>query len=209
MKKILLLILCLSTLSCIAQEMENIFVTMPKKLSLPLDSVNRRDLMDLYKEKPASAHIKNNLNGTSRLTSFGSHYLKLESESASTEIALLSMVNDSKVICLIKTACAPVCDSQLSFYTTEWKPLETDYFIRPVGWEWFVKENVNRTDQNYVNQIKSLDMDLMQYTFDPERMTLSQFYTTPEYLNKEERKKGESYLKMEPKIFEWKRMKFE
>jgi hypothetical protein len=37
-------------------------------------------------------------------------------------------INDSKIVGLIQTVCAPVCDSYLEFYTTAGKKLHTTAF---------------------------------------------------------------------------------
>ena len=134
--------------------------------------------------------------------------MELLSGNFSMQIALLKLVNDSKIICLIQTVCAPVCDSQLGFYTVEWKPLNISDFILPVDTFWFIKDDVDKTGEDFINASKSLDMDLMQYRFDPEKLELTQTYTTPQYLSIEDKEAIEPFLKQEPKVFTWEQMRF-
>ena len=207
MKKVALLFLGLLSICCNAQDISSVFGNMPKDLILLVDSIQRQDLLDLYKNK-ASANIKDKLNGDVTLSALKEDFIELHSGNFSIQIALLKLVNDSKIIFLIQTVCAPVCDSQLSFYTTDWKPLDTSDFIFPANASWFIKDDADKTGEDFINASKSLDMDLMQFHFNPEKLELTQTYTTPQYLSKEDRKAIEPFLKQEPKVFIWEKMRF-
>ena len=202
-----LLLACLLSLCCTAQNMTTVFGNMPKNLTLLVDSTKRQDLMDLFKEGMSNS-IKDKLNGKVSLSRFAENFMELKSGNYSLQIALLNLVNDSKIVCTIETVCAPVCDSRLSFYTSEWKPLDTSYFIQLAEVSEFIKDDVDKNNEDFINAVKSLDMDLMRYDFDPEKLTLTQTYTTPLYLSKEDKEKIEPFLKKEPKIFEWKKLGF-
>ena len=208
MKKIIVILFaCLLSLYSFAQNMFSVFSEMPKDLIILVDSIQRQDLMNLYKNG-SPAKVEDKLYEIVTLSSFNDDYLELHSGNSSMQIALLTLINDSKVICLIQTVCAPICDSKLSFYTSEWKVLNTDDFIQPVETSWFLKDDVDKNNQEFIHAIKSLDMNLMQYSFNSETLSLSQTYTTPLYLSKEDNEKVEPFLKNEPKVFEWKKMGF-
>ena len=209
MKKITgLLFACLLSLCCSAQDMTTIFGNMPNEMILLVDSIQRQDLMDLYKDGKTTT-IKGKLEETITLTSFNNDFLEIKSGNSVIQIALLNLVNNSKVICFIQTVCAPVCDSRLSFYTLDWEPLEVSDFIQPEDFSWFIKDDADKNSEDFIHALKLLDMDLMQFSFNPETLSLTQTYTTPQYLSKEDREKIELYLKQEPRIFEWKKMKFQ
>jgi len=207
MKKVALFFFGLLSICCPAQNVSSVFENMPKYLILPIDSVQRQDLIDLYKNN-LSENVKDQLNGEVALDSLQEDFMELHSGNFSMQIALLKLVNDSKIILLNQTVCAPACDSRLSFYTVDWKPLNTSDFIFPVDASWFIKEDVDKTGENFINVSKSLDMDLMQFRFDPENSELIQTYTTPQYLSKEDRMAIEPFLKQEPKIFVWRKFGF-
>jgi len=207
MKKARLLLACLLSLSCTAQNMTTVFGNMPKNLILLVDSTQRQDLMDLVKEGVSNS-TKDKLNGKVTLARFGENFMELKSGNSSLQIALLSLVNDSKIVCMIQTVCAPVCDSRLSFYTSDWKVLDTSSFIQLAETSWFIKDDVDKNNEDFINAAKSLDMDLMQYNFNPENLTLTQTYTTPLYLSKEAKEEIEPFLKKESKVFEWKKLGF-
>ena len=207
MKKTVLFFFGLLSICCNAQDVSSVFGNMPKDLFLLVDSIRRQDLIDLYKNN-LSANVNDMLNGEIALDSLEKDFMELRSGNFSMQIALLKLVNDSKIICLIQTVCAPVCDSRLSFYTVNWKPLNASDFISPVNASWFIKDNVDKNGEDFINASKSLDMDLMQFYFDPENSELTQTYTTPQYLSKEDRKAIEPFLKQKPKVYTWKKMGF-
>ena len=207
MKKLVLFFLGLSSICCNAQDISSVFGNMPKNLILLVDSIQRQDLMDLYKSN-LSINVTDKLNGKITINTFTEDFLELHSGNFSMQIALLKLVNDSKMICLIQTVCAPVCDSRLNFYTTDWKPLNISDLILPVDISWFIKDDTDKTCEDFINAYKSLDMDLMQYSFDPEKLELTQSYTTPQYLSKEDKKAIDPFLKQEPKVFVWKKTGF-
>jgi len=207
MKKTILFFLGLLSVCCSAQNVSSVFGNMPKDLILLVDSTLRQNLIDFHKNS-ISDNIKDKLGGKITLSRLNDDFMELVSDNFSMQIALLKLVNASKIICLIQTVCAPVCDSRLSFYTVDWKPLNISDFILPVNSLWFIKDNTDKTGEDFINASKSLDMDLMQFRFDPEKLTLTQTYTTPQYLSKEDKKTIEPFLKQEPKVFIWKNMRF-
>lgn len=202
MNKIFLFIFFLIPICCHAQKMTTVFGDMPKEKILYLDSIQRQDLMDLYKSN-ISDTIRNNLNGTTQLKNMNDNYLEVISGNYSMQMVLLPMINESKIICMVQTVCAPVCDSRINFYTIQWKPINTSDIIRFVDNSWFIKENTDLADENFINASKSLDMDLMQYSIDPENFSLWQTFNTPKYLSKNDKDDITPYLKEEPKVYTW------
>ena len=190
-----------------AQDVALVFKNMPQELIMTVDSVKRLDLMDLYNDG-FPARVMNSFNDTVVLKEFTSDYLLLKTGQSVMEVALLPMINDSKIICLINTVCAPVCDSRISFYTTEWKLLPMEVFFTPVESEWFVKEGVDKTGNDYQDLLSMLDMNLMMFHIEKNQFELVQTFTTPDYLSKNEQNKVKSVLKSEPKVFSWNKTRF-
>ncbi len=143
MKQIVLFFLGLVSICCNAQNVSSVFGNMPKDLMLLVDSIPRQDLIDLYKSN-LPAHVKDKLNGKITLNSLNEDFIELRAGNFSVQIALLKLVNDSKIVCLIQTVCAPVCDSRLNFYTVDWKPLDTSDFILPADTSWFIKDETDK-----------------------------------------------------------------
>jgi len=190
-----------------AQTAEQLFISMPESLLLTLTKTNRMELVELYKGR-LKATVENQMDDSCFLTRMTGDYLKIQEERSSLEIFILPMINDSKVVGLIRTVCAPVCDSNLSFYTVNWKPLNTNAFITPAGKERFIKESVNLDGQKVRNALIPLDISLMQFQYNPDTRELSQYYNTPQYLSIEDREKAMPYLKDKPIVFKWNQTQF-
>ena len=189
-----------------AQKMEDYFIRMPNDLISPLEEAWRKDLVDLYKSgKPAV--LENTMQGTSVLNKLTDHYLLLQSTEYSTvELKLLSLVNNTHIICMIETVYAPVADSRVSFYTTDWQRLSSNDVFTPVTGEWFWQEDPDSSALAYHPQLKLL---LVKYSLSDENETLTAEYMTPLFLDDETKQIVRPLLKDESKIYEWKSGRFE
>lgn len=192
-----------------AQNMEAVFVAMPDQYVPQLENAWRKDLIDLY-QTGKEAKLKNTMNGFSTLKKLTDDYLLLQVTDRSTvEMKLLPLVNDTYVVCLIATVYGPVPDSRIEFFTTDWKPLDAADLYTPVPAEWFVKDDVDKSRTAFIEAAARLDMDLRKYSLDPDDLTLTVEYTTPQYLTKAERKQVEPFLKATPKVYRWEKSRFE
>lgn len=209
MKHILLtLLLCLSAAGLQAQSMAALFTSMPNHFIPQLESAWRKDLVDLH-QTGKEATLKNTMNGTSSLLALTDNYLKIQTtERSQVEIRLLPLVNLTNIICVVTTVYAPVGDSKVAFYTTEWKPLEASTMFTPTSPDWFIRDDANQHSEAYTEALSHLDMHLITYTLSPDTPTLSATYTTPQYLSKEDRDKVTPFLKDSPRVYTWERSHF-
>lgn len=191
-----------------AQDMATLFANMPDEYVPHLESAWRKDLMDLYNTgKPAT--LQNTMNGTSSLLNLTENYLLLQSTERSTvEIKLLPLINNTNIVCMITTINAPVADSRIVFFTTEWQPLKSEDLFTPVKSDWFIKEDADTASESYKDAISRLDLELIRYNLNPENLTLTATYMTPSYLSNEERQKITPYIKETPKLFIWESSRF-
>jgi len=204
----ILLLLSLAVLRIQGQTASELFVKMPEPEFLPLTASDRMDLIDLYKAGE-KASVKNRFDDSCSIVRMTNDYLQIQTGGNTTELFLLPMINDSKIIGLIQTVCAPVCDSYLEFYTTSWKKLSTPAFITFAGKYDFLKEGVNPKDEKVKNALIPLDIFLMQLHYDPDNQELQQDYTTPDYLSGTDKAQVIQYLTGTPKRFKWNQMRFE
>ena len=204
MKRYFLSILfCLLAWSMNAQDMETVFVAMPDQNVPQLESAWRKDLIDLYKADK-EARLKNTMDGFSSLQKLTKDYLLLQvTERSTLEMKLFPLVNNSYVVCLIKTVYGPVADSKIEFFTTDWQPLNEADFFTPVSTDWFIKEEVDRNDVAFIEATSRLDMDLRKYSLSPDSLILTVEYTTPQYLSKSDSRQVKQFLKEEPKVYTW------
>lgn len=204
MKRVLIIVwLAFCVFQLKAQNMAEVFVSMPDEYVPQLEDAWRKDLVDLY-NSGENAQLKNNMNGTSRLVKLTKDYLLLESTERTTlELKLLPLVNNTFVICKIITVKAPVADSRIAFFSPDWKPLNASDLLEPVTAGWFIREDVDKTSIAFQEATSRLDMDLFEYKLSPDDYTLTQIYTTPQYTDKETQKKLRPFLKDSPKVYTW------
>ena len=191
-----------------AQTAEKLFISIPESMLLTLSETNRMELVELYKGGLTAA-VENQMGDSCFLTRMTDDYLQIQEGKSSLEIIVLPMVNDSKVIGLIRTVCAPLCDSNLAFYTVNWKQLNTGLFITPAGKNRFIKAGINFDEQEVRNALIPLDISLMQFHYNPDTHELLQYYNTPQYLSIEDKEKAAPYLKNTPVVFKWNQTRFE
>ena len=189
MKRLFLsILLCVFVWGMKAQEMDAVFVAMPDQYVPQLENAWRKDLIDLY-NSGKEAKLKNTMNGFSTLKKLTDDYLLLQvTERSTVEMKLLPLVNDTYVVCMITTVYGPVPDSQVEFFTTDWKLLDSADLYTPVPVEWFIKDDADKNRTAFIEATARLDMDLRKYSLSPDDQTLTVEYTTPQYLTKTERK---------------------
>ena len=204
MKRVLIIVwLAFCVFQLKAQNMAEVFVSMPDEYVPQLEDAWRKDLVDLY-NSGENAQLKNNMNGTSRLVKLTKDYLLLESTERTTlELKLLPLVNNTFVICKIITVKAPVADSRIAFFSPDWKPLNASDLLEPVTARWFIREDADKESMAFQESTSRLDMDLFEYKLSPDDYTLTQIYTTPQYTDKETQKKLKPFLKDSPKVYTW------
>lgn len=201
---IILIVCCLFASS--AQKMENYFIQMPNDLIVLLEEAWRKDLVDIYKSgKPAV--LENTMQGKSVLNKLTDHYLLVQTTECSTvELKLLSLVNNTQIICMIETFYAPVADSRVSFYSTEWERIASDNVFTPVSKDWFWKTDI---DSSLLEYLPQSDLFLVKYNLSDENATLTAEYKSPLLLDDETQQLVKPFLKTEPRLYEWKAGRFE
>jgi Protein of unknown function (DUF3256). len=208
-KTLLFLIACFFSVTLIkSQSIEDFFLSMPSEISPVISQLGRKELMELYKAGK-KAEVQGVLKESCSMTAFQDNYIRIATGSNSIEIISLPMINDSYLLLVIKTVCAPACDSELAFYTVQWKKLDAESLLHPVDKDWFILEGTDTNDQTAKNALLALDVSLMKFSYNPKTKQLIQEYQTPEYLDKDQKKKVKKYLKQEAKTYQWTGTRFE
>jgi len=208
MKKILLLSILFVTVFCNAQDMRTVFVNMPDSLSPLFTKVDREDFAD-FLESNMKAEVKNRFEGTSEMKKLTKDYLSLQMSLVSTlQMKLLPVDGSSPIICMIKTTNAPVSDSYIEFYTTDWQPLNSaDYLTLPETELFFiVNDTINLEEQKLARQ--RIDMDLVKADLSPDDNTIRFTYTTIDHLDDGSSDALSPFLKHAPLVYEWSGGKF-
>jgi hypothetical protein len=117
-----------------AQTAQSLFLAAPDSLLPLLTSTNRADFMD-FLDSRMKAVVKNVFNEEVEMTDRTDNYIRVATSAQSTWTMKVLPADSVRIICVVTTACAPLCDSHIRFYTTDWEPLPTDrYFqIPPTG----------------------------------------------------------------------------
>lgn len=125
-----LFLLCALCGTSHAQSLKDIFFKMPQAVCPALSEYNRLELIDNQKNnKPMQT--RNLFKTFSKMDTLTDDYARLIVSSNSEKVfKLLNRKGDTPVVMIISTVYADsIPDSSISFYTTEWKPLDATRFV--------------------------------------------------------------------------------
>ena len=209
MKKLIYLFLVWGcTLSVAAQDMKKVFIAMPDSLTPLLTKVNKEDCIDFLASN-MKAEIKNRFDKSSEMKALTEDYLQMQmTENSTLEMKLLPVNDSVKIVCMVKTVCSSACDSEIRFYDTSWKKEfpKSDYLQLPAPQTFYLPADTISLEVELIK--KKADMHVMKAVLSKDDSSLSFIYTTPEYLNQEDREKLSPYLRKEAVVYQWKDGKF-
>ena len=188
-----------------AQEIGSIFLTMPENIIFGLEAA-QKDLLVSNPGDTTEITVDRGTYGEIKRLAMSPDFISLQtSEVGTTQIKLLPLINDSKIVCVVKTVCGQdsLCDSQIQFYTTKWLPINQGDLFPKRNKEWFIKPDAERDTQDFKNAYAALDLNPMKITLSPADNSLTLAYDIKKYLSEEDYKKIQPYLIEEPKIFNW------
>ena len=208
MKKIILLCFLIScVISLKAQDAKSVFINIPDSLSPLLTKVNREDFSDFLESK-MKAVVKNKMEKMSEMKVLTKDYLFLQTTSQSSfQLKLLQLNDTTKIICVVNTACAPVCDSRVLFYTANWKEIPSKDYLEMPGIERFFLAPDSTQVEAYNNARAPLNIYLLKADLSKDNNELTFTFTTPEYLDGSEAKALEPFLK-KVLVYVWKDGRF-
>lgn len=164
------ILLLTSSLAVQARTAGEFFADIPAHILPLFDRNTRLDMLD-YFDSQLSTKSKNTLGGASRVVANDSALVQIEiSPQASMTLAVIPQRKDT-VIALIETIQAPVPDSHVNFYTTDWKKLD----IKTPKPEAFLLKN------NKKNRAQLPDLLFYTITYVPSRGLFYYINTTPQY----------------------------
>ena len=209
MQRILLIVLTFfCAMPMVAQNMKSVFIAMPDSITPLLTKVNKEDCVD-FLDSNMKAEVKNRFDGTAEMKVLTDDYTLIQTSEVGTLEMKLFPVNDStKVVCMVKTVCASACDSEIRFYTSDWKQEldKKEYLQWPDAGAFFLPKDSLSEEDVFIRQ--KADMHLMKASLSKDEPTLTFIYMTPDYLNQEDKEKLLPHLRKEPVVLEWKDGKF-
>ena len=195
-------------MSVVAQDMKTVFVAMPDSVTPLLTKVNREDCID-FLDSNMRAVVKNRFGNVAEMKVLTDDYVLMQtSEVGTLEMKLLPLADSTKVICMVKTVNVPVADSSVRFYTSDWsQQLDVKEFLQLPSMDAFFLPNDSLKDEAILTR-KKADMHLMKAQLSKEDTSLTFTYTTPDYLNEEDREKLSPHLRKGPIVLRWSEGKF-
>lgn len=209
MRRRLMIFVCIfCVMSVMAQNMKSVFVAMPDSVTPLLTKVNREDCID-FLDSNMKAVVKNRFGNVAEMKVLTDDYVLMQtSEVGTLEMKLLPLADSTKVICMVKTVNVPVADSSVRFYTSDWsQQLDVKEFLQLPSMDAFFLPNDSLKDEAILTR-KKADMHLMKAQLSKEDTFLTFTYTTPDYLNEEDREKLLPHLRKEPIVLRWSEGKF-
>lgn len=190
-----------------AQDAAAYFNSIPDTLLPLLTAVNRADCIDFLQNR-MKAEVTNRFGSKSEMTTLTPDFISVQLTPQTTwQMKLLPLFDSTSVICVISTACAPVCDSSLFFYSTDWKPLSSVNFLTPPQIEDFFNQTEAQMDFNIRLARKKADMLLMKADFSRADTTLTFTLSTPEYMPAEDAEKLKPFI-VTQRSYRWQEGRF-
>lgn len=179
------------------------FISAPTQLLPQLDANNRKDLIDLF-DAGLESRITGPLGGNIEIGSIDDRQITVHFSPASTlQIALLPTADTVGVIAVIHTVDLPAPDSRITFYDTQWKPIENnELFIAPTP-ETFLGKGPKKEKRQAAGLI-----DLLPLSYTIEGDTLLARESLQEYLPEEVYNRIASLLGKEPVTYTWNGKRF-
>jgi hypothetical protein len=186
---ILLIFTTLSVFSATAQSIDTLFVTMPDELFPLLKDRQRLELVEYYKAGQNDT-IYNLFEGKTFLMAFIDGYIRLQSsESTTFEMFFVEdlQVNET-FVGIIRTACAPVCNSVVNFYDKKWNAVSYP-FPQLAAADWIDKTALAKTNYTFEEIANLFSIDFIEYMYNAENKTIEAINHSVEYLDEQEQKK--------------------
>ena len=187
------------SMSVAAQEAKTLFINMPDSLSPLLTAVNRADCIDFLESK-MKAQVDNRFGRKSEMKELTKDYIRMQmSPQTDWQMKVLAVNDSTQVICTISTACAPVCDSSIRFFTTSWRELPaSDFITLPSMDDYFSPSD----SVAYLTARIHADMLLVKADLSKGDHAITFTFTTPEYMEKETAEKLKPFLRR-PIVYSW------
>lgn len=203
MKKIVTVLFIFIAVSAFPQKIDDVFKTMPNAI-LPGLSVSNRTMLLLDTGKTVIPYSL----GKMEKLAYSSDFLKIKtSEIGTTQLKLLPLIDDTYIICVIKTVCGKACDNNIRFYSTDWKELEAKTFLSHIPVASFF-DSSKKNSENYKFALSLLDIYPISAEFENGSNALTLRLDLEGYLSDEQLAKIKPFIKSETITLNWNNMFF-
>ncbi len=198
MKKIFFLLFLGISLCSYAQKINDVFKTMPSHILPGLSEGNRTMLL----VNTGTTVITYDMGKFEKQIHTDS-YLKIKtSEAGFTQIKLLPLVNNTQIICVIKTVCGNACDSHIRFYSTNWEEINGDTLLPDTSPEKFFDPAKKGTDKyKFAVSLPDIYPVWAEFVNGSDMLSLTLDYK--KYLSESQLREIEPYIKSETITLKW------
>ncbi len=185
------------------QNINNVFKNMPEHIIPGFSEDNRTMLL----VDSGTTVIPYSL-GKIEKVNHTSDNLKLKTSNAgTTQIKLLPTTDNSFVVCVIKTVCSKACDSNISFYDSEWQQVETKQYLPDLSPEIFFNAE-SKSSEKYNFAVSLPDIYPVWAEFVDNSNDLAVTLDYKNYLSEEQLPDIEPYIKNQTYILRWDKHSF-
>lgn len=194
--------IALAWLTCLSGQAQltirDIFAAAPDSIFPLMTQNNRLDCLD-FKENNMQARVKNLLDQYTEMTDLTENYLRIQMTRHSTVQMRLLSASDS-IFCLISTYLGPTPDSRITFYRSDWTPIQTDAPQPQVEDFWNpVPDSLKQAAR--FTQMSLRDLTLISIDANAEKDATLTFTLQTSELAGEEKKMTEEYT--HPLVYRW------
>lgn len=180
-----------------SQNIDSVILDMPENI-IPALSVDNRTMLLV----DSTARVIPTVFGEVEKLTYRDDYLKVKTSDVGTiQIKTLDTKNDTYIVCVIKTVCAPACDSDIKFYDSEWEEIDKSTLLPSMTMESFI---IFKDNQKHQTIYKSLlpDICLIDARFDDTGKLVLKL-DVEKYLSGEDLKKFNQTFELKELTFKW------
>lgn len=198
----LLILTCITFLNY-GQTMDEVFKTMPNDF---LPAFSEADKTMLLVDSSLSV-IPYAMGEIERLA-YSDTFLSIKtSEVGTMQIKILPLINNTKIIALIKTVCSGICDSDIRFFTSEWDEIDKSSLLPTIPPHIFFDKNKMDTP-GFKWAVSQIDIFPLQFQFKNESNDLQVKFDIINHISAQDVAKIEPYLVKETIDLLWNKSTF-
>lgn len=203
MKKIVTVLFIFIAASAFPQKIDDVFKTMPNSILPGLSDGNRTMLL----VDTGKTVIPYSLGEIEKLA-YAPDFLKIKTSGiGSTQLKLLPLINDTQIICVIRTVCGKACDSNIRFYSTDWKELEAKTLLSHISAASFF-DSSKKDSNNYKFALSLPDIYPVSAEFENGSDSLTLKLDLENYLSDEQLAEIRPFIKNETITLNWNNISF-
>ncbi len=190
-----------------AQEAKSLFINVPDSICRLLTKVNREDCID-FLQSNMKAIVDNRFGQKSEMTDLGKDYIRMQmTPEIVWQMKVLALSDSTNIICTVSTACAPACDSNISFYSTDWKLIASDSFIKLPVMSDFLATPDSTVIYEFEEATREADLLLTKIDMNKNNAELIVTLSTPDYMSNDAAEKLKPFLHRSI-VYKWRNGRF-